>query len=292
MSPNSTRTQKSSTSATSLGEGPSSSNCLAPPTESSATSVPDMLESPPLSAFKKKRYQYKRHPLSVQINQVPKPQQQRYWNEFDDGDEGSEEEVYTLFVNPNNNSAFPGAASISKIVASISNGAVSSVHIIKSWLGSEPKAAPNEQDPLLTGCHPRSLSGEYDSDLEDELTPDSIIRDPQRRYSTFPNSPHARARQSRETLLFRFCVASFLASYVVLAIAAILTSTGRRKSFLAVRVGVLLGVVWSLIFAVVGVGTTIARTKKLDWMHRATVILVVAIVCVGNGIVLAILGSS
>lgn len=195
-------------------------------------------------------------------------------------------------MDPHDISVFPGAASIFKLAASIATGVTSSAQRIKSWLGSEPKAAPNEQDPLLAGCHPRSPSGEYDSHLEDQLTPGSMVTDPQRRYSTFADSRHAQIRQSRETLLFRFCIASFLTSYVLLGTAAILTSTGRRENALAVRLEVILGVVWSLIFAVVGVGATLARTRKLSWMHRAAVVLFVAIVCVGDGVVLAVLGGS
>ena len=251
-----------------------------------------MLQSPPLSAFKKKRWQHTNRLLTTRVNQVPKSQQQRYWNEFDDGDEGSEEEVYTIFVDPNNSSTFPGAVTVSKLFASIAAGVSLSAQKVKSWLGSEPKVEPNEEDSLSDGYRTRPASVEYDSDLEDDLSPDSLMRDPQRRYSTFPNPRNKQARQSRETLLSRFCTASFIASVVLLAIAAVLASTGRRKSAVAVKLGVIVGVIWSLVFAIVGVGTMLARSNNLGWMHRAVVLLILAIICVGNGVSLAASGGS
>lgn len=289
ISPGSARTQRTSTSATSVGEGPSGSGFSAPTSGSLPTSVPDMLESPPLSSFKKKQRLRRKHPVSHQITQLPAPSPRRYWNEFDNGDEGSEEEVYTIFVDPNKSSAFPGAAMISKLTTSIAVGVKESSQRVKSWLNSEPKAAPNEQDPLLNDYFTEPASVEYDSDLDDLPLSESVIKDPRRRYSTFLSRHNEEVHRSREALLFRFCIASFAASFILLGIAAILTSTGRRKSALAVNLGMMIGVICSLIFAMVGVGTMIARTTNLGWMHRAAVFLILAIVCVGNGVLLAIL---
>ena len=289
MSPDSGRTQMTSTSATSVGEGPSGSNFSALPTSSPQTSVPDMLESPPLSAFKRKRRLRNKHPLSHKTIRISRSSSQRYWNEFDDGSEGSEEEVYTIFVYPNSSSTFPGADVISKLTTSIASGVKASSQRVRSWLNAEPKPIPSEQDPLLNAYLTQSNAGEYDSDLDGSLSPDSLVRNPQRHYSTFSNQRNVKARKSRETLLFRFCIVSFLASFVLLGIAAVLTSTGRRKSAMAVNLGVLAGVIWSLIFAIVGVGTMLVRSKRLGWMHRAAVLLVLAIICVGNGVLLAIL---
>ena len=288
MSPDSARTQISSASATSVGEGPSSSS-FALASGSPQTSVPDMLESPPLSAFKKKRRLRKKHPSRSETVKVSKPQRQRYWNEFDDGDEASEEEVYTIFVDPNNSSAFPGANIISKVATTFASGVKVSSQRVRSWLNLEPKQTPSEQDPLLNGYFAESAAADYDSDLDGSLSQNSLLRNPQRRYSTFENQRSEKARRSRETLLSRFCIVSFIASFVLLGIAAILTSTGRRKSALAVNLGVLVGVIWSLIFAIIGVGTMMARKTKLGWIHRAAVLLILAIACVGNGVLLAVL---
>ncbi len=288
ISPESARTQRTSTSATSVGEGPSGSGFSAPPSASLPTSVPDMLESPPLSAFKKKRRLRRRYAVSDQIIQASRPPQRRYWNEFDDGDEGSEEEVYTIFVDPNKSNIFPGAAMISKLATSIASRVKESSQRVRSWLSSEPKPAPNEQDPLLNDYFSHLASVEYDTDLDDDLSPESGIKDPRHHYSTFSNRHNENVYRSRETLLFRFCIASFGASFVLLGLAATLTSTGRRKSALALNLGVMVGVICSLIFAMVGIGTMLARTNNLGWMHRAAVLLILAIVCVGNGVLLAI----
>ncbi len=291
VSPDSARSQISSTSAGSVGEGPSGSSFSALTSDSPPTSVPDMLESSSLSAFKKKRRLRKKHPLSDQITQISKPHQQRYWNEFDDGDGESEEEVYTIFVDPNKSSTFPGADAMTKLATSIALGARASSQRVKSWLYSEPKTTSNEHAPLLNDYFAQSASVD-DSDIDDDLSPESLTRGPRRRYLTFSNQRNEQARKSRESLLFRFCVVSFIASFVLLGIAAILTSTGRRKSALAVNLGVLVGVIWSLIFAIVGVGMMTAQTKNLGWIHRVAVLLILIIICVGNGVLLAILSGS
>ena len=294
MSPESAKTRITSTSATSVGEGPSGSGFSALLSASPPTSVPDMLESAPLSAFKKKRRLRKKRPLRTKDIQVSKPQQQRYWNEFDDGDEGSEEEVYTIFVNPNTSSTFPGAEMMRKIVTSISSGLEASSQSVRSWLNWEPKAAPNEQDPLLNGYfwHSAAAAAEYDPDLDDSQSSDSLVRDSQRRYSTFSTQRNQRAFKSREALLSRFCIASFAASFVLLGTAVILSSTGHRESALVVNLGALVSVIWSLIFAVIGVGTMMTRKEKLGWVHRTAVLLILAIICVGNGVLLAVLVGS
>lgn len=288
ISSESARTQRTSTSATSFGEGPSGSGFSAQPSGSLPTSATDMLESPPLSAFKKKRRLHKNHAVSGYINQASRPPQQRYWNEFDDGDEGSEEEVYTIFVDPNKSDNFPGAAMVSKLAASIASGVKDSSQRVRSWLSLEPKPAPNERDPLLNDYFSHPASVDYDTDPDDDLSPESGTKDPRRHYSTFPDRHHETVSRSRETLLFRFCIAAFGASFVLLGLAATLTSTGRRKSGLALNIGVMVGVVCSLLFAMVGIGTMLARTTNLGWMHRAAVLLILAIVCVGNGVLLAI----
>ena len=199
--------------------------------------------------------------------------------------------MYTIFVDPNKSSVFPGVATILRLATSISSSVKASSQRVRSLLSSEPKTAPDEHDPLLSDYFNQPTSVEYDSDLDGSLSPGSVTRDPRRRYSTFSNRRNEQAHKSREVLLFRFCIASFVTSFVLLGIAAKLASKGRMKSVMTVNLGIMVDVICSLVFAIAGVGTMMARQNNLGWVHRALVLLVLAIICVGNGVLLAVLGG-
>lgn len=250
-----------------------------------------MLESPPLSTLKKKRklHPRKEHPLREEIIAIPHADHQRYWNEFDDGDEGSENEAYTIFVDPDSSTSFLGGGVVSNLIQHLVSKAKASTQKIKDWVNS---TSIQERRPLIAhNDSSAQASAEDDSDLDnDELSPTrSRIR---RHYSTFPSShPSRHALQSRETLLLGASIASFAASLVMLLVAAILATTGRKKAAVTVDLGVVVGIIVSLIFSGMGVGATIARNDRLGWVHRSTVALLFVLDCLGCGVLAVLLGN-
>ena len=213
----------------------------------------------------------------------------RYWNEFDDGDEGSENEAYTIFVDPNATSAFPGAATLTKAINRLATNVRASSRKVQSWLGSSvsPPITPDESQPLV-----EEFSAEDDTDFDNDDFATRIHH--QRSYSTMARNSKARATnaaRSRNRLLYHSCIASFVASFALLLVASILTTTGRKKDAATVDLGVIVGVIASLVFATVALGTTIWRTGNLGWTYRASVLLVFAFDCVGCVVLIVMLGD-
>ena len=289
-SPEGVGTQHSSISAPSTQNEHSSSGFSALRGESSATSAPEVVLSPaPDSTKKKRRKSQRRLMLQKRLSQPSQSQRQRYWNEFDDGSEGSENEAYTIYIDPNASYSFPGTAAVSKFLTSLVSNIKASEEKVSSWLKHAPPSAPDERQPLHNGFPSPSID---DSDVSDtDTSPIQNSRSTDRRYSTFPSRPQSAAARARETFLFRSCLASFTASIILLLVAAILETTGRRKAEITVDAGVMIGVAASLVFGIVAVGCMIGRKDDVGWVHRAIVFLFFACVVLGSGLLLAALSS-
>ena len=228
--------------------------------------------------------------LQKRLSQPSQPQKQRYWNEFDDGSEGSENEAYTIYIDPNASYSFPGTAAVSKFLTSVVSNIKASKEKVSSWLKHPPPSIPDERQPLNNSFPSPSID---DSDIsDDDTSPMQSSRNIDRRYSTFPSRPQSAAARARETFLFRSCLASFTASIILLLVAAILETTGRRKAEFTVDAGVIIGVAASLVFAIVAVGCMIGRKDDVGWVHRTIVFLFFACVVLGSGMLLAALSSA
>ncbi|MCJ1466927.1 hypothetical protein MMC07_005549 [Pseudocyphellaria aurata] len=281
--------------ASASGDGQLSSGFSAPMAESSATSAPDSGVPSRISEVKKKRSPISREkkPLRRQLSGSSSAQHPRYWNEFDDGDEGSENEAYTIFVDPNARSTFPGAAALGKAIGRLTTSVKPSCRKVRTWLGSSPKSFMPEERQALIDDEYRGIqpSAEEDNDCDPGYAA-RLLR--HRHYSTM-SPPAARAAQavrSRDHLLSRACVAFFFASFALLLLANILNTTGRRRDAATVDLGVIVGVIASLVFAVVAVGTMVGRTEDLGWLHRALVLVLFALDCVGCAVLIVVLGSA
>lgn len=275
--------------ASTSADGQLSSGLSAQMAESSATSAPDSSEPLRVSGSKKKRRSRSRgeHPLRRQTSEssalLP-----RYWNEFDDEDEGSGNETYMIFIDPNA-STFPGAAALSKAIGRLRTNAKASSRKVKSLLRSSKSSKPEEHQALIDddylGIQP---SAEDDTDWDNDYSTHLLNR---RHYSTMP-SPAARVAhdvRSRDYLLSRACIASFFASFALLLLATILNITGRRKDAATVDLGVIVGVIGSLVFAVVAVGTMVGRREELGWVYRAVVLFMFVLDCMGCGVLVVVL---
>lgn len=224
------------------------------------------------------------------MQELPQPRHERYWNEFDDGSEGSQDEAYTIFVDPNASYSIPGAAAMFKLFGSLSSNIKASEETILNWLRQFEKTMHGEQRPLMDDERSPSTA---DSDLSDAESSTSRVKPyPHRRYSTFPALSQPPAVRAGEALLFRSCIASFASSIILLVVAAILITTGRRKAANTVDVGVIIGVVSSMVFAVMGMGSMVRRKDNVGWVHRAVVFLLFLCVVLTSGILLAALRHS
>ena len=224
---------------------------------------------------------------STQI-QLPSPPPQAYWNEYDDGSE-AEEASYTIFVNPEYDDGFPG----SKTFTYVFSKAMIPIEKVKGWLS--PGTSPKERRPLLTseGYFNEQQNG-VDTDIEDEAYASSseFPRGYKTHYATFPSISEQKFSRQREELLFHIMLGCFFASIVLLAIAGTLVATGKRKLRVEVDAAVLVGVLASLFFGTLAIGTMLYRQQRLSWVHRGLVGLTFFGVCFLNGVILVLVAGN
>lgn len=212
------------------------------------------------------------------------PVQQVYWNEYDDGSE-AENEPYVVYINPDEE-AFPGAKVVGFMVSMVKKPLDS----VKAWL-KPGTAAPQERRPLLQ-TNDSAYSNEGQSVIDTEADDDTYASSSDfptgyaTHYATFPSVNDQKSTRHHEQLLFRGMLGCFGASFVLLLIAFLLVATGKKKLRAEIDAGVIVGVVSSLFFAIVGYGSMLCRTQKLDWIHRICVGLAFILSCFLNGMLL------
>ena len=291
LSPESAGTPTGSTSAASAADGATGSGfSVATMPQSSATSVLEQLETPPPKTLKKKQRVRKEHPLQQQLTHSASPQH-RYWNEFDDGDEAPREEAYTVFVDPNASSTIPGTQTISNIASFLTAKAKASSKRVGAWFQPSTEAPSQKDVSAFDDYFSQRPMTVASSLISSSSSTEHIMPHNVRRYSTFPSFPSTptskatsipKAVRDREDLLFWCCIASFLASLLLLLVAGVLTSTRRKKYVFTADLGGLVGITSSIVFAVLGVGMMAGRREDVGWVHRWSVLVVAGILGVGN----------
>ena len=288
ITPEESSTRHTSISTSSTKNGVLSSDFSALRGESSATSAPDTVVTPPLDSLnkKKRRRSTRRQVFQRRLQEPAKPRCERYWNEFDDGSEGSQDEAYTILVDPNASYSIPGSRAVSRLIGSLFSSIRATEALILHWFRPR-KTRHGEQRPLVNGEVSPSAA---DSDQSEVESSNRLAKcSSHRRYSTFPTLAQPPALRSREAFLFHSCIASFTSSFILLIVAAILITTGRRKAANTVDVGVIIGVVSSLVFAVMGLGGMVRRKDDVGWVHRAVVFLIFVCVVLASSVLLAAL---
>jgi hypothetical protein len=167
------------------------------------------------------------------------------------------------------------------------------VEKVKSWLS--PSQSPEERRPLLTnGGYFAEQQNILDTDVDDDAYasssdfPSGYVA----HYATFPSVADQKAARYREKLFFRSCIASYSAAFVLLLIAGVLVATGRRRLRIEVDAGVIIGVVTSLFFAIMGFACMLARTDTIGWLHRVCVTATLMTICILNGMLLVLVGGN
>lgn len=290
--PGSASTEQTSTSTNATAYDPSSTGFSSPAVDTSSTSVADVLESSPLKPATNKGRKHRDHPLRGQTTHSPQSQHSRYWNEFDDGDEPSDPDAYTILINPHTSRSLPGTAGVSKLASIIASHLPFSTSTVREWLQPHRSASHNARDP------PRSKHASPDpeplcSTIDDD---DAFPRSQpytQCTYSTFPtfDCPDSQTVQPRDTLLLRLSMASFAFAFTTLFVTAALAFSARRKAHLPADVGILVGVIAALTSAVTGLTLMFSREVSLGWVWRVMLLLGFLGVCGSAGKLLAVVGS-
>lgn len=209
---------------------------------------------------------------------------QSYWNEYDDGSE-AENEPFTILINPNAESTFPGAKTLTHIVK-YARGPVEKVIALFS-----PMVSPNERRPLIENEDYFRQRPTMETDDDTYASSGEFPTGYAAHYATFPSVADQRLSQHNEKLLLYLTFASFTASMLLLLISGTLVETGKHKLRVEVDAGVVVGVVSSLFFATLGLGTMIYRKERLSWAHRISVFVIFTAVCLLNGIILVLVAG-
>ncbi|KAI9731715.1 MAG: hypothetical protein M1834_004504 [Cirrosporium novae-zelandiae] len=269
---NSSRTPGEHTprSATSTSAGPSTAVFSAPEHDSSTTSDSDHHGDIRFCVSSKKAT--KPMPISIPYRRVISDEE-GYWNELTHGEDVTNQDVYTIYTDPNVE-IFPGWEAMSRFFTSIASRLNRSTMKVKRWLN-------------ITEPHPLQ-SGEADPLLDDEQRPisdhstdvaDADIENLHRRYGTLPHTSHniiahLDAQLSRETaVVFYLEVVCFSVSFVLDFVATVLKMTGRRKEAVPVDIGVCIATTASLFLAVSGLGLMLNKRDRLSWIHHIAVML-------------------
>ena len=229
-----------------------------------------------------------RRTSKIQVQREP----QSYWNEYDNGSEAGDE-PYTIFVDPNAESTFPGAKTVSNILS----GVKVPMEKVRSWL--HPHSSPDEQRPLLDSEQRISTPNRNDyypaqseTDIDDDASSTDFPSGYSAHYSTFPSVSDQKFAQYRETLIFRGTIASFAGSILLLLIATLLIVTGKHKLLVEVDIGAIIGVVSSLFFATMGLGMMLYQTDRVGWPQRIIVCCTFTVICILNGFLLVLVGGN
>lgn len=315
-------TLKGASSAPSSAEDPPTSVfSAASVAQSSATSPTESRRSasPASPATTKKTGLEANHPpprrkqVRGRLHQ-PRHNIQRYWNEFDDGDEVHEDDVYAIYVNPDEDSSFPGAETVSKAFSALYQSLGRTKRRIISWLPLHSRELDSDHDREEEGVR-RPLLGrrrtEADRDNEDSSDTDTsdspsriftkhrsrifpVAVNPRRTSlaSRRPNTKRSHVHVSRETALFRTYLGCYVTAFILLIMSTIMTATGRHKAQVQVDAGVIVGVIAALGSGLVGISLMISREERLSWLHRSLGAAAFLVVCIGSGCLLAVVGGT
>ena len=215
--------------------------------------------------------------------------QVKYWNEYDDGSEaGGPEDDYAIYIDPDDESIFPGLGYIQAIISMPLEKA-------KQWfhLGSHNP----ERDPLIPDARFRRggyASTAINSDTEEEGYASSSDL-PARGFSAhyaFPSIGDQKMLRYREHVLFWATLGSFLVSFLILAISGVLIVTGRHKLRVEVDAAVTVGVLMSLLCGCMGLALTLYRRAPLSLLYRLVVWATFVASCLLNGMLLVLVVSN
>ena len=250
----------------------------------SEPSSPESLARPSSSDIPRPRSSRSRHQPTFQP--LPPPQlagQVKYWNEYDDVSEyQSSDEDYAIYVSPDDSTSFPGLGYVQGIFR---------VPLEKARKWFKLDKSP-EQQPLLRANH---LSVGYSSiavasESNEEAYASSECY-PSHSYHilyALPSLDQQKVNRYRENVLFWGTISCFITSFILLAVASILMSTGRHKLRAEVDAGVTVGAVASLFSAGIALGMSIYRRGPLALFYQLVVWSAFIASCFLNGMLLVL----
>jgi hypothetical protein len=249
--------------------------------ESSATSVHEFVNPPPLQAFRKKtRKPYSDYPPPM--NRAASEQDApRYWNEYDHPDD--EESGYYIYVNPDASVKFPGQELLEAMTRTTRRLFGMRDRADQASLSATEDSDDDddtiESSPIIRAANYGTIKS-HDSSSRHEgyfSTLFRSLRDP-RHDAELLNERRALLgevetyQHKTEMTKLRFYSTALGAAIVIDLILGLMTMTSRKKERGAVDAGVLLGTICTLILCVVAVISMRTRRERLGWVHEGAVL--------------------
>jgi hypothetical protein len=247
-----------------------------------------------------------------------------YWNEYDNGSEagdfdGGFDNSYAIYIDPSEDEGFPGMATLVALFRVPAEKAAAWLSLRKRrdvesgvtapLLGSaaQPSGGPygsgtysatqtdteaEGDDAYLSSTpgsprHPRRQSRLSSSSSSFNFPPGYEAH-----YASFPSVNDQRVAAYRARVLLWATVAAYLGSAILLAVAAVLLSTGRHKLHDEVVAGAAFGAVSSLACACMALGMNITRSDKVPLVSRLLIWTVFTTLCVLNGMLLVVIAGT
>ncbi|TID13727.1 SPX domain-containing protein [Venturia nashicola] len=208
----------------------------------------------------------------------------RYWNEYDHPEDGSDDENgYYIYMDPNATNKWPGQETVENMFAM-----VKSLFITPKPDDEESRGLLNEHFSSDVSTSPTSS----DDDMKVQIMPSAKRRQRQHNhgtsgaYGTFndvtiPSLDIVYVHPSPRLIIMTL---SFTASTIITFIIGILAATGKKKLMGEVDVGIVLGVVGSLLFALVGMVSVVTVQERISFFKWAIIGLVFSAICIADGV--------
>jgi len=248
--------------------------------ESSATSVHELVDPPPLQAFRKKsRRPYSDYPPPLKPADSEPEVQQRYWNEYDHPED--EETGYYIYVDPDAEVKFPGqdffqacARAARKLFGKQDNADHASM------AGSEDSDDDDTIDssPIHSASYgtidapgkSANRNGYFSSlfrSVRDPHHEAELVNERRALLGQVENHQHM-----TEMTKLRFYSTALAAAVVIDLMLGLMIVTSRRKERGVVDAGVLIGTICTLVLCVVAVISMRTRKERLGWAHQGAVL--------------------
>lgn len=248
--------------------------------ESSATSAPEFVDSPPLQAFRKKRKSTAYYPPTTRFE----AEGQRYWNEYDNPE--SDDEGYYIYMDPDAPVKFPGQELVEALASKArrlfgipeapeEGSVMDSTESSDDEMGNESGAvtaapdygtfSPKHDAPQRQGYF-RSLFQTFRSPQREALIHQENVRE--RRTLLSELQLHQHKTEMSKLWFYSMCI---VVASVINVMLSIMTLTSRKKERGIVDFAVLFGTAFNLILCAIALISMQTRRERLGWVHQGIV---------------------
>ncbi|QDS76492.1 hypothetical protein FKW77_005284 [Venturia effusa] len=209
----------------------------------------------------------------------------RYWNEYDHPEDGSDDDNgYYIYTDPDATRKWPGQSMVENMAAKVRSLFMTprpedeeSRCILSEHASSEEPTSPTSSDDDYRARNLFSAATQRQQ---------RKTKGPSAAYGTFNDIsiPSLDIVSSYPPPRLLIMTLSFAASTLITLIIGILAATGKKKLMGEVDVGIVLGVMGSLVFALVGMVSVVTIHEQMGFVKWTVIGIVFTAICITDGI--------